>query len=123
MNVKKRVSPRVLYPMTTIESIVPKVLEHIIQEIKKGAGIPAIRVVDFKGYYIIWEGNYEMLAANIVGKEQVDIEIISLNQQADWLSEENLEEQLKAVGMNAIYDFEALGGFKYLEYPTFYERD
>ena len=36
-----------------------------------------------------------MLAANIVGKEQVDIEIISLNQQADWLSEENLEEQLR----------------------------
>ena len=36
MNVKKGVSPRVLYPMTTIESIVPNVLEHIMIKASKG---------------------------------------------------------------------------------------
>ena len=32
-----------------------------------------------------------------------------------------IEKQLKAVGRNALYDFEALGGFNYSEYPAFYD--
>lgn len=62
-----------------------------------------------------------MLAANITGKEQIDIEVIPWHQQKNWLSEENIEKQLKAVGRNALYDFEALGGFNYSEYPAFYD--
>lgn len=121
MNEIKSVSPRILYPMVTIESINPDTLDSVVQEIKKGADIPVIEVVDFRGYYIILEGTYEMLAANIIVKPQVNIEIISLSQQRNWISEEDLIEQLKAVGMNALYDFEALGGFEYSEYPVFYK--
>lgn len=117
----KSVSPKVLYPMTTIESINPYTLERVTCDIKNGIDMPIIRVVEFKGYYIIWDGNYEMIAANILGKSKVNVEIIPLEQQNSWASEENIEEQLVSVGMNALYDFEALGGFNYSEYPSFYK--
>ena len=121
MNEIKSVSPTILYPMITIESINPDTLNRVVQEIKNGTDIPVIEVVDFRGYYITLEGTYEMLAANIIGKSQVDIEIIPLNQPRNWISEEDILEQLKAVGMNALNDFEALGGFEYTEYPVFYK--
>ena len=121
MNEIKSVSPNVLYPMTTIASINPHTLQKVVYEIKNGVDMPLIQVIEFGGYYFIWNGNYEMIAANMVGKLQVDVEIIPLEQQNSWLSEEGIEEQLKTVGMNALYDFEALGGFKYPEYPVFYK--
>ncbi|OUN33268.1 hypothetical protein [Lachnoclostridium sp. An76] len=121
MNEIKSVSPNVLYPMTTIASINPDTLQKVVYEIKNGVDMPLIQVIEFGGYYFIWNGNYEMIAANMVGKLQVDVEIIPLEQQNSWLSEEGIEEQLKTVGMNALYDFEALGGFKYPEYPVFYK--
>lgn len=121
MNEKKTVNPKSLYPMVTIESIDPDTLKRIVKETKSGAEIPPVKVVEFKGYYFIWEGNYEMLAANMAGKDEIDIEVITWHQQKNWLSEENLEKQIKAVGKNAVYDFEALGGFKYSEYPAFYD--
>ncbi len=117
----KSVSPKVLYPMTTIESINPDTLERVTRDIKNGADMPIIRVIEFKGYYIIWDGDYEMIAANIIGKSKVNVEVVPLEQQNSWISEENIAEQLAAVGMNALYDFEALGGFNYSEYPSFYK--
>lgn len=116
----KSVSPKVLYPMTTIESINPDTLERVTLDVKNGAD-PIIRVIEFRGYYIIWDGNYEMIAANIIGKSKVNVEVVPLKQQNSWVSEENIAEQLAAVGMNALYDFEALGGFDYSEYPNFYK--
>lgn len=117
----KSVSPKVLYPMTTIESINPDTLERVILDIKNGTDMPIIRVIEFKKYYIIWDGDYGMIAANIIGKSKVNVEVVPLEQQNSWISEENIAEQLAAVGMNALYDFEALGGFNYSEYPSFYK--
>ncbi|TGY88058.1 hypothetical protein E5329_26005 [Petralouisia muris] len=117
----KSVSPKVLYPMTTIESINPDTLERVILDIKNGTDMPIIRVIEFKKYYIIWDGDYEMIAANIIGKSKVNVEVVPLEQQNSWVSEENIAEQLAAVGMNALYDFETLGGFNYSEYPSFYK--
>ena len=117
----KSVSPKVLYPMTTIESINPDTLERVIKKIKNGTDMPIIRVIEFKKYYIIWDGDYGMIAANIIGKSKVNVEVVPLEQQNSWVSEENIAEQLAAVGMNALYDFEALGGFNYSEYPSFYK--
>ena len=121
MHERKSVSPKVLYPMTTIESINPDTLERVILDIKNGTDMPIIRVIEFKKYYIIWDGDYGMIAANIIGKSKVNVEVVPLEQQNSWVSEENIAEQLAAVGMNALYDFEALGGFNYSEYPSFYK--
>ena len=72
----KSVSPKALYPMTTIESINPDTLERVTLDIQNGADIPIIRVIEFGGYNIIWDGNYEMIAANIIGKSKVNVEIV-----------------------------------------------
>lgn len=117
----KRVSPSILYPMTTIESINPKILEHVVQMVKNEKEMQIIEVIEYKGYYIILDGDYEMLAANIIGKSQVTIEIVSDLEKYSWMTEGNIDEQLKCVGMTALHDFEALGGFKYLRYPDFYK--
>ena len=121
MGEKIRISPQILYPMVTIESINPTTLERMLQEIKAGKDIVPVKAVLFKGYYIIWEGIYEMLAMNIIGKSEIDIDIIVWQELNNWVSEENIEKQLRIVGMNALYDFEAIGGFKYSEYPVFYK--
>lgn len=121
MNKLLCVNPRILYPMTTIESINPNTLEYAVQQVKSGVELSAIRVIDYNGYYIVWEGEYEMLAANIAGKSLVNVEVISFLEQNTWITKEKIEQQLKNVGMNAIYDFEALGGFKYSEYPEIYK--
>ncbi|MCI8300234.1 MAG: hypothetical protein HFI69_07775 [Lachnospiraceae bacterium] len=117
----KSVSPKVLYPMTTIDSINPDTLERVTLDIRNGTDMPIIQVIEFRGYYIIWDGNYEMIAANIIGKSKVNVEVVPLEQQNSWASEENIAKQLAAVSMNALYDFEALGGFNYSEYPGFYK--
>lgn len=123
MSEQKLVNPKKLYPMVTIESIDPGILEKVVKETKNGAEIPPVRVVCFEGYYFIWEGNYEMLAANILGRERITIEEVSFAEQNTMQQEEKIKKQLKAVGKNALYDFEALGGFVYSEHPAFYEKD
>lgn len=123
MNIRKKSSPKLLYPMVGIESLDPKTLERTVCKMKENQEIPPIKVSELHGYYIILKGNYEVLAANIIGKESINIEIVPWNEQKNWISEKTLIEQLQAVGMNALYDFEALGGFKYSEYPTFYNKN
>lgn len=119
----KKVNPQRLYPMVTIESISPDTLEQTTCRMKDENEISIIRVIDFKGYYIMLDGFYEMLAANIIGKSEIEIEVVPLTECNTWISERTIKEQLKTVGMNALYDFEALGGFKYSEYPTFYNEE
>ena len=79
MNTLKLISPTVLYPMTTIDSINPETLKRVTQEARNGGEIPTIKVLEF-------------------------------------------EKQLSIIGMNALYDIEALGGFTYNEYPAFYKK-
>lgn len=118
---KKKVSPKILYPMTTIESINPDTIKYAVKEIEEGKSILPIQVIDFKGYYIILEGTYEVLASNIKGIHEVEINVIDWKENNFYFSEADIREQLKTVGMNALYDFEAIGGFKYLDYPEFYK--
>lgn len=122
MNTLKLISPTVLYPMTTIDSINPETLKRVTQEARNGGEIPTIKVLEFKGYYIILDGVYEMIAANRVGKQQISVEIVPWESLNNWLSEKNIEKQLSIIGMNALYDIEALGGFTYNEYPAFYKK-
>lgn len=121
MGNRKRISPKMLYPMTTIESINPDSLKFMVQEIEAGNTILPIQVIDFKGYYIILEGNYEVLASNIKGIHEVEIEVVDWKKDDFYFSENDIREQLRIVGMNALYDFETIGQFKYIDYPEFYK--
>lgn len=120
-NNKKSVSPSSLYPIVTIESIDPEILKKVIGSMEMGIESAPVKVMDYEGYYFILDGEYEMLAANIVHKKTIDIEIVNRFELKFWSKEENIKEQLKTVGMNALYDFEGIGDFKYMKYPIFYK--
>lgn len=67
-------------------------------------------------------GNYEMLAANIINRQYVDVEIIDRRDIPFWNIDDNLEENLRAISISTLHDFEAIGGFTYEEYPVEYKR-
>lgn len=119
---KKCVNPQKLYPLVTIESLDPKKLDNTVSMMNSGKIMRSIEVIVYEGYYFILEGNYEMLAANILKMPLVDVEIIDRKKMEFWKNDLNLENQLQCIGMNAVYDFEGIGGFEYDECPVWYRR-
>lgn len=117
---KKMVSPKQLYPLTKIEYVNPEKLNLTIDEAKKDKLVTPIEVIEYGKYYFIYEGNCEMLAANIIKKPYVEIEILDRHKLGFWKNDNDLECQLSLVGMNTLHDFEEIGEFKYLEYPKWY---
>ena len=123
MNVNvMQVKPSSLYPVVPLESINPQILNQVIESMRKEMKIASIKVISYKGYFFILEGNYEMLAANIIRLQSIFIEILDRSKISFWDKDENVEEQLRTIGMNALYDFEAVGKFTYSEYPKLYKR-
>lgn len=117
-----RVKPNCLYPVVTLQSIDPQTLSQVVESMKGGMETVPVKVICYKNYYFILEGNYEMLAANIIQKQSIPIEIFDRSKIGFWNKDENVEEQLRIIGMNALYDFEGIGGFTYGEYPLLYKR-
>lgn len=39
-----------------------------------------------------------------------------------WDRKENILDNFRAIGMSALYDFEAVGGFVYDDYPSYYSK-
>ncbi len=119
---KKMISPQQLYPLTKIEYINPEKLNSTIDEAQRGKLSMPIEVIEYGNYYFIYEGNCEMLAANIIKKPYVEIEILDRLKLGFWKNDRDMESELSNVGMNTLYDFEEIGKFKYLEYPKWYKR-
>lgn len=120
---RKWVRPDNLYPVATIESIDPLVLNKVKECVRNGEKLSPIKVICYDGYYFILEGNYEMLAANIMRQPEIEIEILNRLELDFWNKDENIKEQLKIVGMNTLHDFEGIGGFIYAKYPELYKRE
>lgn len=117
-----RINPRLLYPLVSIESIDPQLLSCTVDKFNTATDDFVIQVLDFQGYYFILDGVYEALAASILNRAEVEISIVDRDRINFWGKDENVIGQLRAIGMNAVYDFEALGGFKYASYPSFYRE-
>ena len=120
--VRMQVKPSCLYPMITLNELDPKIISNTVETLKNEIMITPIKVMRYKGYFFVLEGIYDMLAANIIKKQSVPIEISDSFDTDLWEKAENIEEQLKSIGMNALYDFEEMGGFTYSEYPSLYKR-
>ena len=124
MNAEREwVKPNNLYPVVTLESINPQMLDKVVEDMKKGIKVSPVKAIRYEKYYYILEGNYEMLAANIMKKQSIEIEIVNRLNLNFWNTEENIKNQLKAVGMNALYDFESIGRFTYSEYLSLYKGE
>lgn len=124
MNAEREwVKPNDLYPVVTLESFDPQILDKVVEDMKKGIKVAPVKVIRYEGHYFVLEGNYEMLAANIMKEQGIEIEIVNRLDLNFWNKEENIKSQLKAVGMNALYDFESIGRFTYSEYPSLYKGE
>lgn len=117
-----KVKPNKLYPLTTIASVNPQTLQKTVELLTKNVNIHTIKSFIYNGNMYMLDGSYEMLAANILNKENVDVEIVDKADISFWNIDENIEETLQAIGISALYDFEAIGGFTYENYPAEYKR-
>lgn len=117
-----KVKPNKLYPLTTIASVEPQTLQKTVELLTKNIDIHTIKSFVYNGNMYMLDGSYEMLAANILNKKNVDVEIIDRTDITFWSVDENIEETLQAIGISTLYDFEAIGGFTYDNYPAEYKR-
>lgn len=117
-----KVKPNKLYPLTTIASLEPQILQKTIELLTKNIDIHTIKSFVYNGNMYILDGSYEMLAANILNKENVDVKIVDRKDIAFWNTDENVEETLQSISVSALYDFETIGGFSYDDYPAEYKR-
>lgn len=124
-NIEKRtyikMKPNMLYPLTAISSVEPAILRNMIKLLSENVEIHSIKSFDYNGNMYMLDGDYEMLAANILNKRSVDVEIVDRKNIPFWNVDKNLEENLHAIGVSALFDFEAVGGFTYDKYPKEYK--
>lgn len=117
-----KMEPNKLYPLSAIASVEPKILQRMVKLLAENADIYSIKSFVYKGNMYMIDGNYEMLAANILNKKSVDVEIVERKDIPFWNIDKNLEENLQAIGISTLYDFETVGGFTYDKYPAEYKR-
>lgn len=119
--VLKKINPKELYPLAKIEFINPNSLCDTTKKYTTREIDTPIKAIEYEGYYFIYEGSCEVIAACLNKMQSVEIELVDRSQIPFWNNDKNLVEQLASIGMNAIYDFEAIAGFKYEEYPRWYQ--
>lgn len=117
-----KMEPYKLYPLTTIASIDPVILQKVTKCVKQDTDIVAIKAIEFNGNTYVLEGYYEILAANILNIKSVPVEFVDRKNLPFWNDDKNIEETLKAIGISTLYDFETIGGFVYEKYPLEYRR-
>ena len=93
-----------------------------MERFKENIETEKIKAFLFKDNYYILKGHHKMLAANRLGLQEISVEIVEKTEHAFWNDEKNVIDNLKAIGLSALYDFEAVGGFTYEKYPDYYRR-
>lgn len=79
-----KVKPNKLYPLTSIASVEPQKLQETIELLAKNIDIHTIKSFVYNGNIYMSNGNYEMLAENVLNKENVDVEIVDRSNIAFW---------------------------------------
>lgn len=115
-----KIRPNELYPTESISSISEDTIRYFLKCYKDQVPVDPIYVYKLANHYYIVEGHHRMLAANRLGLAMIDVEYTTLNTGV-WRNDEEVKQLLLAVGVNTLYDFEALGGFTYSDYPEFYK--
>lgn len=118
----KMISPKKLYPTESLFSIEEKKIEFYMECFKERIETEDIKVFLYDENYYIIEGHHKMLAANRMQLSEIVIDVIEIPTNSFWSKQENIISNLKAIGMTALYDFEAVGGFTYDKYPNCYRQ-
>lgn len=110
-----------LYPTASLFSIAPERIKELTHVLKKDGTDTEIIATEFDGHYYIVDGHEQVAAASFLGAEKVMVYLIDYKEHAFFSKPGNLENTLSSIGMTAIYDFEAICGITYGEYPLYYK--
>ena len=114
-------SPKCLYPTEGIFDIDSKRIDAFYEAYKCGKGQQIdIIVIRYDGELYIYAGHEQVVAATNFGLNEVKVIEIDRAQLKYWSNDAQFTSTLQAIGMTAIYDFEAIGAFKYEKYPIYY---
>ena len=118
----KMISPRKLYPTESLFSIEENKILFYMECFKENIVTEDIKVFLFNGNYYILKGHHKMLAANRMQMSDIAVDVVDIPANTFWSKQENISDNFRAIGMTALYDFEAVGGFVYDDYPSYYGK-
>lgn len=116
------ISPQKLFPTESFVFIKNDILQYYIEEYKKGGILEKPLVFLFDKNYYILKGHHLTLAAIMAQIKEICVEIVDNKQYSFWNNDENIIDTLRSIGMSTLYDFEAVGGFTYPQYPDYYKK-
>ena len=111
-----------LYPLVTIDSIDPEVLNEAVSKERVENRDKEIIVAEYEGDLYVVKGIYEVLAAGILGKQYINVDVFDFHMLPGIKGEEDIKNRIGAISLSKLYDFETVGGFRYEKYPVYYER-
>ncbi len=118
---KLKASPQMLYPTETIAGINDKLTKQCYEAYLSGKGqSEEVLAVRYHDCLYIYEGHEQVLAAAQFNLIEIDVTEVDRNSIGFWADDEAFTGTLRDIGITAVYDFEASGGFRYESYPSFY---
>lgn len=112
------ISPKNVYPTKKTTENNDKKLDYYNTAQKED--VLPIDIFKFGGYHFVTDGHHRLLAAMCENLSVVPARLMRVEENPLFAAEENIAKQLKSVGIAAVHDFEAVGNFKYNDYPEFY---
>lgn len=110
-----------LYPTETIAAINDNSVEQCYKANTSGQGqICEVLVVRYDDCLYIYEGHEQVIAAANFNFKELEVVEIDRGTIKFWADDEAFVNTLYDVGITAVYDFEAVGGFHYESYPKYY---
>ena len=118
----KTISPKKLYPTESLSMIKENKIQFYMNCFQNNIKTEDIEVFYFDNKYYILNGHHKMLAANRMHLPEVPIKVVDLSKISFWRENKNIIRNFEAIGMTALYDFEAVGGFHFEDYPDWYKK-
>ncbi len=116
----KWVSPKRLYPTVSLMSIYEDKIKRYMKYFSEKVCTENIVVFALDNDYFILAGHHKMLAANRLQLSEIPVEIVNMPPDQSPVMQDEIIDSVKTIGMTALYDFEAVGGFSYERYPEYY---
>ena len=125
MKIKEEIiiSVNELYPTESLASISPSRIKKLREIISDDGLNTEIFVFTYKGYYYVARGHHQWLAASSQGIEKVRAFLVDYHDLSFFSKPGNIEKTLSSIGLSTLYDFEAIGGISYSEYPELYLKN
>lgn len=116
------ISVNELYPTESLASISPNRIAKLRELISKDGSNTEIIVIEYNNNYYVVRGHHQWLAASGMGIDKVRVFLVDYHDLSFFSKPSNIEKTLSSIGLSTLYDFEAIGGISYSEYPCLYSK-